>query len=81
MVDLENLTKYAGYFVAFTITMAIAIPVISQMVPAANNTTSGGEFSNATESIYKNINSGVGLLSTCIVLFGAFLVLKAMDII
>jgi hypothetical protein len=81
MIDLDNITKYAGYFVAFTLVLAIGVPIIAHLVPAANNSTSGGEFSNATDSIYKNINSGVSLLSTCAVLFGAFLILKAMNII
>jgi hypothetical protein len=81
MPDLDGLTKYAGMFVMFCLILVVGVMVIAQVAPQMLNSTEGGAFSDASGALSKNINTGFSLLTTGIVIFGAVLVLKAMDII
>ena len=79
MPDPEILTTYAGYFIGFTILLVIGVMVVAQVMPQATNSTSG-PFSGTLTTISTQVNQGFNLLSIGVVIFGAILVLKALDI-
>jgi hypothetical protein len=71
----DNLIKYAGYFVGFTIILVIGVSVLAQIAPTSTNESSGGVIDQ--NSMFATIGQYSGLISVGAVIFGAVLVLKA----
>jgi hypothetical protein len=78
MEDPENLIKYVGYFVMFTIIVGVGITVLAQIAPTSTNESTSAF--NET-SIFSSIGQYAGLVGTCIVIFAGVLVIKALGLI
>jgi len=82
MPDPEELTKYAGYFVMFSILLIIGVMVVANIAGPAmsTNNSTPGPFDGLMKNMGTQINQGFSLLSMGAVVFGAVIVLKALNI-
>jgi hypothetical protein len=82
MPDPEELTKYVGYFVTFALLLIIGVIAINGIAGPAmsSNNSTPGAFDGLMKNMGTQINQGFSLLSMGAVIFGAVIVLKALNV-
>jgi hypothetical protein len=82
MPDPEMLTKYVTYFVGFAFILVIGVIVLNNMAGPAlsTNNSTPGPFDGMMKNMGTQINQGFSLLSIGAVIFGAVIIMKALDI-
>jgi hypothetical protein len=83
MVDIDSVTSDVGKFVFVCIIAVIAVMVLAQTSDnAANNTSeNSGPLGGLMGKTQLPITQGVGLLATGITVYGAYILLKHLDVL
>lgn len=76
-MDVEEITKYAGYFVMLCVGLIICVMVLSQMIPSSttNNSSQLGSLMGSTQG---PITQAIKLISVGVIVFAGYMIMKIM---